>query len=313
MQKILKIIINLITAFPKYLIIGTQCILNKEKRKKLDLEKEIIPTTITTLSLITYLTSIFLLTRWYVQNERIKNFSNTLTEQTEIITTQEKKIIAEDNSESTTENYQEITPQTNTTTSNEPNLSYLNINFNYYLNKNSETVAWINVNGTNINYPIVKHTDNSYYLEHDFYQKNSSTGWIFVDYRNDFENLSNNTIIYGHNLINRTMFGSLPKLLNKNWFNTENNKYIKISTLKYNSIWQIFSVYKIEPVVDYLKTKFNNNENYQEFLDIITNRSTYNFNTPVNYNDKIITLSTCDDTGKKRVVIHAKLHNIETK
>lgn len=311
-KKIGKQISNLLTAFPKYLILGTQCILDKEKRKNLHLEKSIIPTTITTLSLITYLISIFLLTRWYVQNERIKNFSTTLAEQTEIITKEEKNITAD---EETTENYQEIiSPDTsNNKITTNPDLSYLNINFDYYLKKNDETVAWIKVNGTNINYPIVKHSDNDYYLEHDFYQKKSSTGWVFADYRNDFENLSNNTILYAHNLINRTMFGSLPKLLNKNWFQTENNKYIKISTPNYNSIWQIFSVYKIEPTVDYLKTKFNDNNNYQEFLDTIKNRSSYNFNTSIDYNDKILTLSTCDDTGTKRVVVHAKLYSMETK
>ena len=204
-KKINNIIINIITSFPRYLLLGIQCIIDKNKRKELNLEKDLIQTIITTLSLITYLISIFLLTRWYVQTERTKKFSKGLAEQTDIVLIEENKI---DNS-NTTENINDIKK---TTTYNEnPDLSYLKINFDYYKNKNNDTVGWIKVNGTNINYAIVKSNDNKYYLNHDFYKRKSDTGWIFLDYRNDLENVSNNTIIYGHNLINRTMFGYLPK------------------------------------------------------------------------------------------------------
>lgn len=315
--KILKIPLNLIkylfiglitivSIIPKYFIIGIQCILDKNKRRNINFEHSLISITITTLSLITYLISIFLLTRWYVQNERIKKFSESLNEQTIMITKEESE---NPSTEENTENYQEI--KNNTDSNYQANLSFLNINFNYYLKNNSETVAWIQLNGTKINYPVVKHSDNDYYLNHDFYQKSSSTGWIFADYRNDFENLSNNTIIYGHNLINKTMLGSLTWTLNKSWYNNENNRYIKLSTPKYNSLWQIFSIYKIEPTIDYLKTKFNSTENYQDFLNTIKNRSIYNFNVNLTFEDKILTLSTCDDTGTKRVVVHAKLYSIE--
>lgn len=306
-KKTFTFIVKIITSFPKYLILGIQCIIDKDKRKELDLENDLIQTVITSLSLITYLISIFLLTRWYVQSERTKKFSKGLAEQTEIIVMEENKI----NNENATDNYEEIKNKTNSNYNNEPDLSYLKINFNYYKNKNNETVGWIKVNGTNINYPIVKSKDNKYYLEHDFYKRKSETGWIFLDYRNDMENISNNTIIYGHNLINRTMFGYLPKMMNPNWFKNENNKFIKIATPNYNTIWQIFSIYKIEPTTDYLKTKFNSSQDYQEFLNKIKNRSIFNFSNEITYEDKIITLSTCDDTGTKRIVVHAKLYSIE--
>ncbi len=316
MKKIFKIPINIIkyffkgliiilTIIPKYLIIGFQCITNKEKRKEMNFDNSIIPTTIATLSIITYLICIFLLTRWYVQNERIKKFSESLNEQTTIIEKQEENITTNNN----TENYQDLEEYTNNYQSD---LTYLNINFDYYLNKNSETVAWIQVNGTKVNYPVVKHSDNDYYLNHDFYNNSSSTGWIFADYRNDFNDISNNTIIYGHNLINKTMFGSLTWTLKENWFKTETNRYIKLSTPNYNSIWQIFSIYVTDPTIDYLQTKFNSTENYQEFLDTIKNKSTHNFNIDLTFEDKIITLSTCDDTGTKRIVIHAKLYSLES-
>jgi hypothetical protein len=78
-------------------------------------------------------------------------------------------------------------------------------------------------------------------------------------------------------------------------------------------LWQIFSVYKIEPTTDYLQAKFNSTNNYQKFLETLKNRSIHKFDIQLNYTDKIITLSTCDDIGTKRIAIHAKLIKIANK
>ncbi len=304
------IIIGLITTIsiiPKYIINGIKFIFCKKSTSKetKQLEKNFIPIIITILSVITYLISIFILTRWYVQNERSKKFTNSIS------TTKEET------KKDTPDQYQDLTSNIKQEESNIDqnyiNTNFINVNLNYYINKNNETVGWIQVNGTNINYPIVQHEDNNFYLEHDFYKRKTNIGWIFADYRDNMENLNNNTIIYGHNLVNRTMFGSIPYMLNKKWFNQKNNHYIKLSTKTTNSIWQIFSVYKITPTTDYLQSVFNSIENYQNFLNTIKNRSIKNFNIDLNYTDKIITLSTCDDTGTKRVAVHAKLIKIENK
>lgn len=302
-------IIGLITSIsiiPKYIILGIKFIFRKNNTSaEKKLENNFIPIIITTLSITTYLISIFILTRWYVQNERSKKFTNSIS-----ITKEEIK-------EDTPNQYQDLTnnvkQEETIVDSNYINTNFISVNLNYYTSKNNETVGWIQVNGTNINYPIVQHEDNNFYLEHDFYKRKTNIGWIFADYRDNMENLNNNTIIYGHNLINRTMFGSLPYMLNKNWFNSKNNQYIKLSTKTSNTIWQIFSVYKIEPTTDYLQSVFNSIENYQNFLNTLKNRSIRDFNVNLNYTDKIITLSTCDDTGTKRVAVHAKLIKIENK
>lgn len=302
-------IIGLITSIsiiPKYIILGIKFIFRKNNTSvEKKLENNFIPIIITTLSITTYLISIFILTRWYVQNERSKKFTNSIS-----ITKEEIK-------EDTPNQYQDLTnnvkQEETIVDSSYINTNFISVNLNYYTSKNNETVGWIQVNGTNINYPIVQHEDNNFYLEHDFYKRKTNIGWIFADYRNNMENLNNNTIIYGHNLINRTMFGSLPYMLNKNWFNSKNNQYIKLSTKTSNTIWQIFSVYKIEPTTDYLQSVFNSIENYQNFLNTLKNRSIRDFNVNLNYTDKIITLSTCDDTGTKRVAVHAKLIKIENK
>lgn len=301
-------LITIISIIPKYIIDGIKFIFGKKNTSQevKKLEKNFIPIIITTLSIATYLISIFILTRWYVQNERSKNFTNSIN--------QTKEEIKED----VPNQYQDLTTnikqeKESNTDPNYINTNFINVNLNYYISKNNETVGWIQVNGTNINYPIVQHEDNNFYLEHDFYKRKTNIGWIFADYRNDMENLNNNTIIYGHNLVNRTMFGSIPYMLNKKWFNQKNNQYIKLSTKTSNSIWQIFSVYKITPTTDYLQSVFNSIDNYQNFLNTLKNRSIKNFNVDLNYTDKIITLSTCDDTGTKRVAVHAKLIKIESK
>ena len=92
------------------------------------------------------------------------------------------------------------------------------------------------------------------------------------------------------------MFGQVPYMLNKKWFNKKNNNYIKLSTKTTNSIWQIFSVYKTAPTTDYLQSNFNSIESYEKFLNTLKEKSIKNFEVDLNYTDKIITLSTCDDT-----------------
>ena len=82
---------------------------------------------------------------------------------------------------------------------------------------NNETVGFLTVNGTNINYPIVQHNDNSYYLKRDIYKKKSSMGWVYLDYRNSKNEFDSNNIIYGHSMLNGTMFGTLKNVLTSNF------------------------------------------------------------------------------------------------
>lgn len=172
--------------------------------------------------------------------------------------------------------------------------------------KNSDTVGWINVNNTNINYPFVQTKDNSYYLNHSFDKKYNEAGWVFLDYRNSKDLNNKNTILYAHSRLDKTMFGSLSKVLKSSWYNNKDNHIIRLSTDTENTLWQIFSVYKIPEESYYITTNFNNNEEYTKFLNTIKQRSIYNFNTNLDTNDKILTLSTCySDT--ERTVVHAKL------
>lgn len=185
-------------------------------------------------------------------------------------------------------------------------MNLIDIDFKELKSKNKDTVGWIYIPNTNVNYPFVQYKNNEYYLKHSYNNSYNNAGWIFLDYRNNINNLGQNTLIYGHGRLDKTMFGSLRTLITNNWLNNKNNHIIKIVTEDYSYLFQIFSVYKIKPTSDYLETSFKTETSYQSFINLIKNRSIYNFNTTVNTNNKIITLSTCYDDNY-RLVVHAKL------
>ena len=185
-------------------------------------------------------------------------------------------------------------------------MNLIDVDFNDLKNINPSTIGWIQVNGTNINYPFVQTNDNKYYLNHSFNKSKNSAGWVFMDYRNNISVLDKNTIIYAHGRLDNTMFGSLKNILTSGWLNNKNNYIVKLSTEYENNLWQVFSVYKIKTTNDYLQISFISNESFLEFTDKLIKRSNFNFNTKVNENDKILTLSTCYNETEK-VVLHAKL------
>ena len=176
------------------------------------------------------------------------------------------------------------------------------------LTVNEDVVGKLTVNNTNIDYPVVQAKDNDYYLDHNINKENNANGWIFLDFRNDSMNLNKNNIIYGHNMYySGIMFGTLYKVANKNWYTNPENQIITYNTLYENMEFKIFSIYRIPDTNDYLKVFFDTDEDFLEFITMIKNRSIYNFNVPVEADDKIITLSTCSNNGTKRLVIHAVL------
>ncbi len=178
------------------------------------------------------------------------------------------------------------------------------------LTVNEDVVGELVVNNTNINYPVVQGSDNDYYLDHNINKEKNANGWIFLDYRNDAMNLDKNNIIYGHNMYySGIMFGTLYKTANSSWYTNPKNQIITYNTLYEDMQFQIFSIYRVPDTNDYLKVFFEDDNDFLEFIDMITERSIYNFNVPVNADDKIITLSTCSNNGTKRLVIHAVLIN----
>lgn len=186
---------------------------------------------------------------------------------------------------------------------------YANVptSFDKLLKINKDVVGWLKVNNTKVNYAVTQGSDNEYYLGHDIYNKKYTTGWIFMDYRNDAVNLSKNTVIYGHNLKTGYMFGDLKNTTNKEWYVNKDNQIITFNTVGKEMKWKIFSMYKTEYTTDYLKVNFYDDNDFSNFLDMIKNRSIYNFGVNLGVDDKVLTLSTCSGSNNRRLVIHAVL------
>ena len=181
-----------------------------------------------------------------------------------------------------------------------------NVDFDGLKKINNDTVAYVRIENTDIQYPVVKAKDNDYYLNHSFDKSYNSAGWIFMDYRNKADGTDKNIIIYGHNRRDGSMFGSLNKILQQEWYNNEQNKFITIVTPQENIIYEVFSIYKIQDENYYIKTQFENEEEYMTFLKDMQARSIKAFGNELNSNDKILTISTCDNNNKYRVVLQAR-------
>ena len=269
---------------------------NKIKKIKLKW-KNIILILIFLILFITLNISIYNIIKWKLDSNKTNEEINTIQENTNIEEVKDNKGT-------------EIIKQAKKIPKENPYWDYIKMNmidvsFDNLKKINSDVVGWIKVNGTNINYPFVQSKDNKYYLTHSFNKSYNNAGWVFLDYRNN--NINNrNTIIYAHGRTDKTMFGTLRKVLNNGWINNTNNYVIKISTEKENSLWQIFSIYHIPTTNDYLQTEFKDEREYQRFLNILKNRSNHNFNTSITSNDTILTLSTCYNDSEK-MVVHAKL------
>lgn len=181
-----------------------------------------------------------------------------------------------------------------------------NVNFNELEKENEDIVAWIRVNNTAIDYPVVKTTNNDYYLYRSLDKTTNSAGWIFMDYKNKLDGTDKNIVIYGHNRKDGSMFGTLKKAFEKEWYLNEQNQEIELITKEEKCKYKIFSIYEVPDEDYYITTNFYSNESFKNFLSTIKSRSIYNFNVELDETAQILTLSTCGVTNKTRVVMHAK-------
>ena len=277
------------------------------KKKKLKLKwKNLLLLIIILVSLIILFVSCFDVIKWFIDSKKTNTQINNILEIVEV-----EEVLEDENiTVEIIEQVEEI-PEAN------PYWDYIkmnliNIDFTELKKINSDTKGWIQVNGTNINYPFVQTSNNKYYLNRSFNKSYNNAGWVFLDYRNNINNLSKNTIIYAHGRLDTTMFGSLKNILSSGWLDNTDNYIVKLSTETENTLWQVFSVYHIPTTSDYIQVTFSSDEEFKNWTMMLINRSQFNFNTTVNELDNILTLSTCFNEDEK-VVLHAKLIKKETR
>jgi len=253
--------------------------------------------------LITIGVIIFCITKilfWANDNKKTGEMIDTINDQVKINTSDEEIVNIEESIEK-----------------DDPYWSYnsslvKNVDLTKLMEINNETVGWIAIQNSTVNYPVVQHSDNDYYLNHSFDRSINGAGWVFMDYRNNYKDIDDNTIMYAHGRLDYTMFGALKKFLNESWIDNPQNYVMNFSNNNYNSLWQIFSVYKIETTSDYLTINFNDPNERLNFYNMLKDRSIYDFKTTLSDTNKIMTLSTCYNDSEK-LVVHAKLIKIQYK
>lgn len=164
------------------------------------------------------------------------------------------------------------------------------IDWDYLKSINEDIIGWIEIEGTNINYPILK-DNKQYYLKHSFNKKYNNAGSIFTTNVNPF--VDKETVIYGHNMRNETMFSELSKYLDKDFLDSHNTLKIYTPSAIYEG--RIFSVYSIG-----IETENDNIKqlNYDERIVYYKNASKYKIDS-VDDISKIVKLSTCSYINTK--------------
>lgn len=177
--------------------------------------------------------------------------------------------------------------------------------------ENPDTVGYLKVENTNIDYVVVQGVDNDYYLSHNFNRENNVSGWVFVDYRNRLDGSDRNIIIYGHDVRDGSMLGSLKSALESDWQTNLENLQIVWVTEQGTYLYKVFSTYVIAPEDYYISTDFTTAAEFNDFVKTLRTRSNHDYGAEVGAEvgaeSQILTLSTCADNGARRVVLHAKL------
>lgn len=184
----------------------------------------------------------------------------------------------------------------------------IEVNFEVLKQKNSDIVGWIYLENSPINFPVVQGKDNDYYLRRLIDGTYNSAGTIFMDYRNDKNMNDWNTIIYGHNMKNSTMFGTLLNYKEQSYYDEHKIMYYITENKKY----------EVELIAGYTESSDNiiynisNNEYMKDkILEFAKNKSTFKSNVEINAEDKILTLSTCSyDFDEARYILMGILNEL---
>ena len=165
--------------------------------------------------------------------------------------------------------------------------------------QNTDIVGWLEIENTNINYPVLQGTDNSYYMTHNYKKEKSKNGSIFLNADYNWNISSNNLLIYGHNLGNGMMFQELLKYEKESFY--QEHPVIRFTTAEEDAEYEIISVFKSRVYYKSEKNVFRyyyfiNSESekeYNQFVKNAKNVSLYPIDATANYGDQLITLSTC--------------------
>ena len=185
-----------------------------------------------------------------------------------------------------------------------------NINLNELYKINNDIVGWLEIENTNMNYPVMQTKDRpDYYLRKNFYKEYSVFGTPYIDENCDIEN-GNNLIIYGHHINGNKMFGELENYKNEEYYNK--HKFIEFYTLNEKAEYEIISVFKTTVYNDkgfkyYQYYNLEDEREFETFINKCKELSLYDTQKIAKYGEKLLTLSTCEySQNNGRLVVVAR-------
>ncbi len=182
-----------------------------------------------------------------------------------------------------------------------------------FVEENDDFIGWISIEGTNINYPVMQSVEYpNYYLDRGFDKEYSAYGVPYVDEDATID-MSENLVIYGHHMKNKTMFSALDGYKNQDFY--EEHKIINFDTLSGFGEYEVIASFKIDVVNDpfhYISYLDMDEARFNEYIANVKQRAYYDTGVSATYGDKLITLSTCEYTyDESRLVVVAKKVNTE--
>ena len=178
------------------------------------------------------------------------------------------------------------------------------INFDELLAINDEIIGWLEVEALDISYPVVQASDNDVYLHRTFRKQDNFAGSIFLDCvnRSDFSN--RNSVIYGHNMKNGSMFGTLKKFQEQETYDKSPYFWVYTPTRIYK--YEIFSTSIVGTYSDSYQVVFQNSAEFQKFLNLAKEQTMVETKAQVNFTDTVVTLSTCTGDSSTRFIVQGK-------
>ena len=192
----------------------------------------------------------------------------------------------------------------------EPELPDNPIDFAKEKQKHPDMYAWISIPNTNVNYPIVQHpTDDSFYLDHNSEKKYTQAGAIYSEMKNSKDFSDPNTVLYGHNMLNGSMFRDLHKFRKDEKF-WNDNKYIYVYTPGHILTYEICAAYRYDNRHILNSFDFSDAAVFEEYLQTVRDPKSLIRRTrqiELNKNSKILTLSTCISNPAYRYLVQGVL------
>lgn len=186
-----------------------------------------------------------------------------------------------------------------------------NLNFALLQGINPDIKAWLFSEGTDIDYPVLQASDNSYYLSHLYTGESNSSGSLFLDYRNTGIATDRNTVIYGHNMRDTTMLGSLESYKEQEYF--DSHPTMKLYTPNGVYVIELICGTAEDGNFEFVQFEFANESSFEEYIESHISRSTFQSNVSIQPGDHIISLCTCSfERNNGRYMVIGKLTQVST-